>query len=410
MMRLMGRQRNKAIFRTGVNSTRSTGGPNRKAELAAIGADLFGEYGYDTISLADIAGAAGITAPAIYRHFPNKQAILTVAAQDFTATLHALTEQVPRGSGSAEQRLDAEVREIVRLVVSRRRSVRLYLHERRNLERGEHDALVRAGAALLDRVAGLLGTARPDLSPHDRELLTRAALSAVTSLATHRTQASGTTTEGTLRSLSEMVLTADLPHGGRAAGPEPARCDPDGVWFASRRQRLLASALGVFREHGFHGASMEQLGRAAGIGASSVYRHFTSKSDLLAAVYYRAADRLFETASTATAGAESARAALERLTHSYVEIAFANPDLVAVYLSEYGNLPHSDRHALRKVQREHVDMWVRIVTACRGTSQPKSSRLAVHAALNIVHDLALAGPGFAHPAQVEHLLHRVLVW
>lgn len=396
------------MSQAGRTLTQPAEGSKRKTELAAIGADLFGEYGYDKISLADIAGTAGITAPAIYRHFPNKQAILTLAAQDFIAALHALTENVPRGSGSAEQQLDAGAHEIVRLVVSRRRSVRLYLYERRHLERGERDALLRAGAALLEKVVGLLGKARPGLSAHDRELLARAALSTVTSLATHRTQASGTTTEGTLRFLATRVLTADLPHDGRAATPEPAPREPDGAWFASRRQLLLASALGVFREHGFHGASMEQLGRAAGIGASSVYRHFTSKSDLLAAVYYRAADRLFETTSAATAGAESPRVALERLTNSYVELTFANPDLIAVYLSEYGNLPQSDRHALRKVQREHVDMWVRIVTARRGTSQPKSTRLAVHAALNMVHDLALAGPGFAHPGQLEHLVHRVL--
>lgn len=392
----------------GEQSAQQARTPDRKTEIAAIGAELFSEHGYHNVALADIAHAAGITGPAIYRHFPNKQAILTHAANDFAAALSDQVEPLVRGTGPALQRLDAAIHGIVRLVVSRRRHVRLYLYERRHLDPTDHAELVQAVTTLATTVAALLGHVRPKLSKRDRQLFALAALSAIASLSTHRVSAGTRTSERTLRSLARAVLAAQTVPRAEGDEPAPETPRPGDTWFASRRELLLASAVRPLRSQGFHGASMEDLGHAAGIGASSVYRHFTSKADLLAAVYYRAADRLSAATGTATAGARSPREALERLVHSYVRVTFDSPDLVAVYLSEYENLPRTDRRELRRVQREHIEMWVRIVSACRDTPRPKSTRLAVHAALNVVHDLSLTDPRLATPVQVEHLVLTIL--
>ncbi|WP_142002757.1 TetR/AcrR family transcriptional regulator [Amycolatopsis cihanbeyliensis] len=381
--------------------------PDRKSQLARIAADLFCERGYYTVGLGEIATEAGITGPAIYRHFRNKQAILAYAARDLSAALEGLAREVAGRHGSPWQRLEGAVLEVARLVVERRRGVRLYQWERRYLEPADHAGFTAAIRSLVEELAAVLGRARPRLPAADLSTLAAAALSAIASLGTHRTQVSARAAEEALCGLAMGVLAASLPPR-LAAGPATAPREPEPGEFASRRERLLVSALRPFREHGFHGVTMEELGAAAGIGGSSVYRHFASKAELLAAVYYRAADRLAATVNAATEGAGDPGEALRGLVDAYVGFTFLHSDLAAVYLSEYENLPAEDRHTLRKVQREHVEQWVRLVTAVNGKARGAHARLAVHAALNIVHDFSMSRRRLADPEQVKPLVFAAL--
>jgi AcrR family transcriptional regulator len=45
----------------------------RRETILAAGASLFGARGYDGTSLDDVAAAAGVTKPILYRHFASKQ-------------------------------------------------------------------------------------------------------------------------------------------------------------------------------------------------------------------------------------------------------------------------------------------------------------------------------------------------
>jgi AcrR family transcriptional regulator len=45
---------------------------DRKDRIAQVAAELFCARGYHGVSLDEIAAAVGISAPAVYRHFPNK--------------------------------------------------------------------------------------------------------------------------------------------------------------------------------------------------------------------------------------------------------------------------------------------------------------------------------------------------
>jgi hypothetical protein len=76
------------------------------------------------------------------------------------------------------------------------------------------------------------------------------------------------------------------------------------------------------------------------------------------------------------------------MAESYVDLTFERSDLVSVYLAENNNLPEADRHELRKVQRLHVEEWVRLVGAVRPGLPAAEARLLVHAALNLLTDLS----------------------
>jgi AcrR family transcriptional regulator len=52
-------------------------GPSRREQILAVAAQLFAERGFHGVSIADLGAAVGISGPALYRHFPGKEALLT---------------------------------------------------------------------------------------------------------------------------------------------------------------------------------------------------------------------------------------------------------------------------------------------------------------------------------------------
>jgi AcrR family transcriptional regulator len=51
------------------------------------------------------------------------------------------------------------------------------------------------------------------------------------------------------------------------------------------RQELLASAIRLFADHGFHNTSMQQIADAAGYTTGAIYWHFRNKDDLFLAAF-----------------------------------------------------------------------------------------------------------------------------
>lgn len=62
----------------------------------------------------------------------------------------------------------------------------------------------------------------------------------------------------------------------------------------NRRPALRDAAARLFREHGFHAASMRDISRAAGMLPGSIYYHFPSKEDLFLEVYQEGVRRIGE--------------------------------------------------------------------------------------------------------------------
>ena len=72
-----------------------------------------------------------------------------------------------------------------------------------------------------------------------------------------------------------------------------------------RRELLLAAALEVFAENGYHGTSLGHIAERAGVSKALIYEHFDSKSDLHRAVLEQNRDELLGRVFEAIAGVES---------------------------------------------------------------------------------------------------------
>ncbi|GAA5156521.1 TetR/AcrR family transcriptional regulator [Nocardioides marinquilinus] len=76
-------------------------------------------------------------------------------------------------------------------------------------------------------------------------------------------------------------MDAARPRGGRLPRRE-------------RRAQLLDSALGVFVEHGYHAAAMDDIAERAGVSKPVLYQHFPGKLDLYLALLDSSCDAVIE--------------------------------------------------------------------------------------------------------------------
>jgi len=67
---------------------------DRRSKLLAAAERLIAERGYLAVRLEDIGSAAGVSGPAIYRHFPNKEALLAELLVDTSTRLLAGAQAV----------------------------------------------------------------------------------------------------------------------------------------------------------------------------------------------------------------------------------------------------------------------------------------------------------------------------
>ena len=114
----------------------------------------------------------------------------------------------------------------------------------------------------------------------------------------------------------------------------------------------------MFATFGYHGVSIEDLGAAVGISGPGVYRHFPSKDALLADLLVGISEDLLEGGRAEVAAACGPADALGRLVDRHLAFSLAEPDLIRVHDRDLASLSPSDGHAVRRLQRSYVELWV----------------------------------------------------
>src|SRR5215831_9652204 len=79
-----------------------------------------------------------------------------------------------------------------------------------------------------------------------------------------------------------------------------------------RRELLLRATADLVAERGFHAVGIADIGAAAGVTGSAIYRHFGSKEEMLVALYDRTLDELLDGARRAAKGEQPVDELVER--------------------------------------------------------------------------------------------------
>ncbi|MER5862173.1 TetR/AcrR family transcriptional regulator [Kitasatospora sp. NPDC002040] len=366
--------------------------PGRKAQVLTAAGEQFHRHGYHQVSMAEVASAVGITAPALYRHFRGKPELLR---QVVRAELDGLRAAVAAGGAGPAELCAA----LAAAAIDLRALGTLWQRDARLLPAAQRAELRRELRADVREMARVLGEARPELRRADAELLCWSLLSAYGGLSYHTFAPPRRRFERLLAGLGEALLAVPF---GPPGPPVPVPVEqPVGD---SRREELLAAAARLFHQRGFDNVSTDELGAAVGIAGPSVYKHFDTKAELLAAALVRGRERLWHEVAGAIASAGAPADALDAGLRAYVDFARRHVDYLGVTVSETERLAEPDRKVAIDTRRDFLRTWVVLLRQVRPEYDKAEARIRVHAMFSLVNDGVRNRPGSQRDDLTERLL------
>jgi AcrR family transcriptional regulator len=89
-----------------------------RAALISEGLVMLQESDADSLSLRELARRVGVSAPSVYRHFPDKQALMTALAEEGLRQLAAAQHVAADAAGGGQQSFAATGRAYVRFALA----------------------------------------------------------------------------------------------------------------------------------------------------------------------------------------------------------------------------------------------------------------------------------------------------
>lgn len=356
------------------NTTRP---PQRKAQLLRLASELFATKGYPSVGIAQIAASAGVTAPSIYRHFPDKQAILGEAVLDAIRCLEEVADP--------ELTFEEFVTEMTSVTVTRPDLAVLWRWGVLHIGPQWQAAIRDRSKALMDRWTTRVRMLRPELGHQEARLLAITMASAISSANVRPGRLSPTKHASVLADVVRRVVSVTPSAGADAAGrAEPAQEPPSG-----RRDQLLEAASRLFFERGFAAVGVDEIGAAVGITGPSVYRHFPDKQAILAGVCLRGvrglADRV--EAEFARLAGDDPELRLRALVRAHAAVLLSSPDLVVAGSIGSGELGGTAGQEARDFLRAHVARWTTALLQRDEALSPAEAKVIVYAAITLANDL-----------------------
>ncbi len=146
----------------------TTRGAHRRRAILSSAATLFAREGYAAVGMDDIGAAAGVTGPAIYRHFASKSAVLTAVIDGIIDAVDgpepAQGRLGPLEAADPTAALNARLRRYASGVAQRRGLMAVFVREVHHLPEEYADGLRRRQRLLVSHWRALLAAIHPDWS------------------------------------------------------------------------------------------------------------------------------------------------------------------------------------------------------------------------------------------------------
>ncbi|MFE3060405.1 TetR/AcrR family transcriptional regulator [Nocardia sp. NPDC059239] len=387
---------------TSSRPVRRTRPGSRRSSIIEAATRLFRTHGYEHVSMSDLAEEVAVGPSALYRHFPSKQDLLREVVN---SGLDPMTAEMAALDFADRPAVMAAV---ATLAVDNSHLGAIWLREARHLPTESADEISQRLRAVAATVADAIGRARPELTEPGRELIAWTVFGLLLSPSfTHLDISRGRH----IAVLAEMGCRAlDAPVSpefryGTTAVPTP------GLLPLSRREALLGHAIQLFAERRYAGVGIEEVAASLGMAGPAIYKHFSSKSELLADALGRGAGYLALRIGEALAGSQTPAQALHRAAGSYIDLAVTHPALVNILLTEVRNLTEPYREFALQTQRDYADEWTHLLRQTWPNLDKVTAGVEVRATLSVINTISeirhlQSGPGIADAllGVVDHLL------
>ena len=154
---------------------------------------------------------------------------------------------------------------------------------------------------------------------------------------------------------------------------------------------LLGAALTAFRETGYHGASVRDIARAAGVTPAAVYHHFESKQEMLVTIMHKAMSENLASVEEAAARAaeDGAPAQLGAMVAAIVDYHTAHPAEAFVGNSELRSLEPEGRERVVALRDREERLFIEVIERGRDegrfvVASPKTAARAIIAMASAV--------------------------
>lgn len=170
-----------------------------------------------------------------------------------------------------------------------------------------------------------------------------------------------------------------------------------------RGAKILGAAAELFAARGFHAVAMAEIGQAAGIVGSGIYRHFESKYAVLVALLDDVMSRLLASADAIVAEHMDPATAMRGLIRTQIDFCLDNRVHVQLYRRETHALQPEDGRRLRRMQRRYNEEWTTALLEVRPELDDASARSLVHAAIGAIQSIVAYEGGQSRDEQVQYL-------
>ncbi|GAB3311602.1 TetR family transcriptional regulator [Epidermidibacterium keratini] len=350
--------------------------PDRAQLISAAAAPVLRGRGFSSVGIDEIAAAAGLTGPALYRYFDGKHDVLADVIERFLGELAELT---PR----------AGVDDLSRAVVAHPDAASVAVRQIGLLAPDVRERLL---TGVPTQVRALL-----PLTPEPGEdigmtVSDRVRLRAIYGAAIHcGLRRSGSLPARTRAAVEAAHALADVP----ITLDEPEPMPHERLLPLSRREAVMAVAMDLFSQHGYGGVALRDIGAEIGVTASAVSRHFASKEDLLVALFDRAGSQIASSLQAGLRRAQNPRDALERVLRGYSAMALDNRELILIYISERNSLSAANREIRRDNHLGYTAELRQLIELTTGLPRAVA-QLRATLAFSVVNEVLFDEPACRH--------------
>ncbi|MEU0496119.1 TetR/AcrR family transcriptional regulator [Mycobacterium sp. NPDC006124] len=185
---------------------RSRAKSDRRSQLLSAAERLMAEHGFLGVRLEDIGAAAGVTGPAIYRHFPNKEALLVELLVGISTRLLEGATKVVAGASEPAAALDGLVDFHLDFVLTEPELIRIQDRDLAHLPTSAKRQVRRAQRLYVELWVKVLRTVDDELIDADARLVAHAAFGLLNS--TPHSVRPGTVRDSSRSMLRAMTLSA----------------------------------------------------------------------------------------------------------------------------------------------------------------------------------------------------------
>jgi len=151
---------------------RSQAKADRREALLAAAASLFADRGFTRVSLEELGAAAGVSGPAVYRHFDGKQDVLAAMLVDASTNLRSGAQTVIEHAATPRAALESLVKFHVDFALGNADVIRVQDRDLDSLAASDQHEVRTLQRSYVELWVGVLSQTNPDAAT--AELRTRA--------------------------------------------------------------------------------------------------------------------------------------------------------------------------------------------------------------------------------------------